>query len=146
MVIDLTGIATSVLAFALSLVSAIATGLINKHMTDRAAASTLCRAVENSIGVLQQQGSVAAQILAPHITVPGVPDRLAPAVSYVMTHAGDEMERLGVTPERVAQKVLAQVGLAQIAVNTAVAGSPAPVVPDPIGPLVVTTSLGPGRT
>lgn len=139
MVIDLTGIATTIIAGAFSALSVVLPAIINARMKDTAAAAVLSEAVRNSLGAMQQAGTAAARTLAPHVSIPGVPDRLQPAVQYVIANAGDEADRLGVTPEGIASKVLAQVGLAEIKTNLAVASSAAPTVPPPLGPVPVVT-------
>jgi hypothetical protein len=145
MVIDLTGVATSCIAGFFGVLSVLLPAVVNARMKDTAAAAALGEAVRNSLGAMQQAGTVAAQTLAPHVSIPGVPDRLAPAVQYVIANAGDEADRLGITPEGIAGKVLAQVGLAEIKTNQAVASSSIPASPPPLGPVPVVTPIGPGR-
>jgi type II secretory pathway pseudopilin PulG len=135
MIVDLTGIACSVIAGAFSLLSVLVPILVNSRMKDRQAAEALSSAIRNSLGALQQATSEAARALHPQVTVRNVPETLQPAVAYVLEHAGPEAERLGVTPEKIASKVQAQIGLAEIKTNVAVASSAVPVVPDPLGPV-----------
>lgn len=142
MIIDLTGVATSAIAAFFALLSAVVPTIINARMKDRLAADALCQAVKNSLGAMQQSATAAARSLHPQADVPGIPASLQPAVGYVLEHAGEEAERLGVSPEKIASKVLAQIGLAGIKTNVAVASSSAPVVPDPLGPVPVATALG----
>jgi hypothetical protein len=141
MIIDLTGVACSLIAGFFGVLSVVLPVIINNRMKDKQAAEALCQAVHNSLGALQQSATMVARTLHPAATVPGVPEPLQPAVAYVLEHAGPEAERLGVTPEKIASKVLAQVGLAEIKTNVAVASSSAPVVPDPLGPVPVATPL-----
>ena len=88
---------------------------------------------------MQQASTEAALALGPHCSIRGVPDSLAPGVQYVLDHAGVEAERFGISPAAIADKVVAQIGLAQIATNQAVAASASPKVPDPLGPLTLTS-------
>ena len=100
--------------------------------------AVLGQAVKNSLGAMQQASTLAAQELRPHVSIRGVPDSLTPGVQYVLDHAGPEAARFGITPAAIADKVVAQIGLAQIAANVAVAASASPKVPDPLGPVPVT--------
>jgi hypothetical protein len=135
MVVDLTGVACACIAGAFSLLSVLLPMIINARMKDKQAADALCSAVRNSLGALQQASMSAARALHPEAAISGIPVTLQPAVAYVLEHAGPEAERLGVTPEKIASKVQAQIGLAEIKTNVAVASSAVPVVPDPLGPV-----------
>jgi hypothetical protein len=145
-VVDLTGIACSVIAGAFSLLSVLLPLLINARIKDKQAADALCTAVRNSLGAMQQSATMAAHILHPEASISGIPVTLQPAVAYVLEHAGAEADRLGVTPERIASKVQAQIGLQEIKTNVAVASSPVPIVPDPLGPVPVVTPLAAAAT
>jgi len=135
MTVDLTGVACSIIAGVFSILAVVLPMLISSYVKDGRAASTLAAAVKNSLGAIQQASTEAALTMRPHGKIPGVPDSLTPGVQYVLDHAGTEAERLGITPEAVASKVAAQVGLSQIATNLAVSGSSLSVIPDPLGPL-----------
>jgi len=140
MTVDLTGIACSIIAGVFSVLAIVLPLLISSRIKDAQAASTLSAAVRNSLGAMQQAGTEAARELHPHITIPGVPDSLRAPTQYVLDHAGTEAARFGITPLAIADKVLAQAGLAEIATNTAVAGSALPVIPAPLGRVPVTIS------
>jgi hypothetical protein len=147
-VVDLTGVATSCIAGFFGLLSVAVPSILDRHMKNQAAREVMTRAITASLGALQQSSTTIGQMLAPRVTIANVPDRLAPAVQYIIDNAGPEMEQLGITPERAAAKVLAEIGLRQIAVNTAVAASPAPITPDPLGPIPpspLTTGRGNGN-
>ena len=135
MTYDLTGLATAVIAGVFSILAIVVPMLISAHMKDKQAAEVLGAAVRNSLGALQQASTAMVQESAPHVVLRGVPESLAPGVAYVLLHAGDEAARFGITADAIASKVAAQVGLAAIATNIAVAGSPQPLIPDPLGPL-----------
>jgi hypothetical protein len=141
MLIDLTGVACSAIAGFFGLLSVLLPVIINSRLKDRQAADALCQAVHNSLGAMQQSATIAAKVLHPEATISGIPATLQPAVAYVLEHAGPEAERLGVSPEKIASKVLAQIGLAEIKTNVAVASSAAPIIPDPIGPVPIVTPL-----
>jgi hypothetical protein len=84
---------------------------------------------------------MAAHMLHPEVSISGVPASLQPAVQYVLEHAGPEADRLGISPEKIASKVQAQIGLAEIRTNVAVASSSGAVVPDPLGPVPVASAF-----
>ena len=60
---------------------------------------------------------------------------MAAGVQYVLDNAGDEAARLGITQEKIASKIDAQIGLANIVTNQATAASAAPS-PAPLDPVV----------
>jgi hypothetical protein len=140
--VDLTGLACSVIAGFFGLLSVLLPLIVSARMKDQQAADALTAAVRNALGAMQQSSTLTARTLGPHVVIPGVPAGLQPGVQYVLDHAGTEAIRLGVSPEKIAEKILAQVGLTQIQTNQAVASSAVSVVPDPLGPVPVQTGLG----
>jgi hypothetical protein len=141
MIVDLTGIATSAIAGFFGLLSVLLPMVINARMKDKQAADALSQAVRNSLGAMQQSATMAAHMLHPEVSISGVPATLQPAVAYVLEHAGEEADRFGISPEKIASKVQAQIGLAEIRTNVAVASSAAAVVPDPLGPVPLASAL-----
>lgn len=138
MIIDLTGIAVSLVGVFGSAMSVVITAVINARMKDKQAAATLAAAVANSLGAMQQAATNAVLTTRPLISLPGVPTSLQVPVQYVLDHAGPELARFkGLTPQLVAEKVSAQIGLTSIAANLAVAASPAPIIPNPLGAVPV---------
>lgn len=142
--IDLTQIAVAVVTGIFAIVTPIALLWIQKHMKDEAARDIITLAVKNSLGAIQKAATSEIQQLKPQI--PGVPDSLVPGVQYVLDNAGSSLKRVGVTPDLIAQKIEAQIGLANIATNIATTSSTEPTevvpplasVPDaPVGALVV---------
>lgn len=113
--VDLTGIATSVIAGVFGILGIVVPYVINARMKDKQAADVLSDAVRNSLGAIQQTSTAAVAAAKPSVQIPGVAASLAPGVQYVLDHAGPEMARLGVTQASVAEKVEAQIGLANIA-------------------------------
>jgi hypothetical protein len=130
MTIDLTGVAASCLAAVISIAGSLFLAWLQSHMKDQAAAATLGAAVQNALGAAQNAAddglaSHPLQVKLPAGTSPAV----AAGVSYVLDQAGPEMTRLGVTPDAVAAKVAAQIGLAKVA--AAPANNATPIVPKP---------------
>ena len=133
--LDLTPIIIAAIGGVFSIIGIVATALINSHMKDKQAAAVLSTAVKNSLGAIQQAGTNYVTALSPKVNIPGVSPQLQTGIQYVLNNAGPEMERLGVTPEGVASKIDAQIGIASIASNIATAASPAPT-PAPLDPVV----------
>jgi hypothetical protein len=132
MTVDLTGVAVAATSGFFSVLAIIITVWLQNHISNKAAAETLSNAVKNSLGAIQQ--AATSQIQQAHPQIPNVPASLAPGVQYVLDHAGDEMAKLGITPQSVASKIEAQVGLANIQNNIAVSSNATPVVLEPMAP------------
>ena len=132
-VVDLTGVATAITEGIFATLGVVLSAWITSHIKDETAAATLTTAVQNSLGAIQQAAVSSVQIFRPQI--PGVPASLAPGVQYVLDHAGDEATRLGVTPVAIAQKIDAQIGLANIATNLATTSNDTPAVAPPLAPV-----------
>lgn len=144
--IDLTGIATSVIAGIFGLLAIIIPLVINSHVKDQAAAATLNNAVKNSLGAIQQAATTGIKAMAPSVNLPSsTPPDIVVGVQYALDHAGDEAKRLGITQDMLASKISAQIGLAKIQANVAgtatspavmpvgaAGGAIAPVVPAPV--------------
>ncbi len=148
MTFDLTGVIVAIIGGIFSVVTLIVGAWMNARMKDTAARTTLETAVGNALGAIQQATTAAITTGKPQVTIPGIKADLAPGVQYVLDHAGDEATRLGVTPSAIADKISARIGLGEIATNLAVASSPAPIIPDPLGPVpvVVSASVDPVPT
>lgn len=101
---------------------------VMNNMKDKQAALAVSNAVKNSLGKIQQAGQALAegeiQKLHPHLNVP---DYLAPGVQYVLDHAGEEAARFGLTPEAIADKITAQLGLKNMETNLAITQSATPM-------------------
>ena len=130
--IDVTQILITIISGFFSIVVAVLgawlTYIINKNIQDKQAALAVSNAVRNSLGKIQQAGQAVAegeiQKLHPHLNVP---EYLAPGVQYVLDHAGEEAKRFGLTPESIADKIVAQLGLKNMETNLALTASATPV-------------------
>lgn len=151
MILDLTGIATAVIAGVFSVLAIVLPLLINARIKDSQAAATLGAAVRNSLGAMQIATEGVLTNLHPTIAlpvIPGAPPQLASGVQYVLDHAGTEAARFGITPAAIADKINAQIGLDNIAANIAVAVAPlkpvnmVPVAAAPPPPPVASPLLG----
>ncbi len=136
MTIDLTSICLAIVTGIFGILSY----YVKTWLDKKQAAETLGAAVRNSLGALQQAATEAIISGHPSVTIPGVPPALQVPVQYVIDHAGTEMKTLNIQVPMIAEKVSAQIGLAAIAQNLAVAASASPVVPDPLGPVPVVKS------
>lgn len=140
MTVDLTGVSVALIAGVFSILSIVIPILIQQHFRDKTAAADVSAAVRNALGAMQQAATGAVMVAKPHIDMPGIPESLQNGVQYVLDNAAVGVARAGLTPEIIAGKISAQIGLKEIATNLAVAGSPAAVVPDPLGPVPVMAS------
>ncbi len=140
MTVDLTGVAVAVTGGVFSILAIIVSAWVTTHIKNQAMAATLLAAINNSLGALQQAATSEIQTIKP--AIPGVPDKLAPAVQYVLDQAGTEAANLGITPIAIAQKVEAKIGLASIATNLAVTANPA-LVAEVVPPLTTVITQPP---
>lgn len=118
-----------------SLIGVLLTAFIGAHMKDQKSAAVLTQAIHDALGAMQQSiTDAAATIDTPKkVRIDGVPDHLTVGVMYVMDHAGQEMAHLRQTPEMIADRIRAQIGLRAIATHeaerAAAAFRPANVLP-----------------
>lgn len=133
--VDFTAIAITVIGGIFAVIKIVAESYAASRIKDVDARAIVDKALDNSLGAIQQaaQGEVLA--IKPVVAIPGVGAALAPGVQYVLDHAGPEAERLGITPVALADKIDARLGLANIATNLAVSASPAPVIAKPLDPV-----------
>jgi hypothetical protein len=141
MVIDLPGVALSCLAGFVGVLSIALPSILDRHARRQEARDVVRHAIRSSLGALQQSSSVAGQMLTTGVPIPEVPSKLESAVRYVIEHAGAEMDYLGIDPQLVAKKILAQIGLIEIQTNQAVAANATPLVPAPLGPLATVSTI-----
>jgi hypothetical protein len=130
MTLDLTSVIVSVTGGIFSILMIVVPAWVASKVNDKAAAATLSESIKNSLGAIQVAASTAIRTSKPFIE--GVPVSLAPGVQYVLDHASDEAKRFGLTPDAIAAKIEAQIGLANIATNIAVSGSATPQVVKPL--------------
>jgi hypothetical protein len=131
--IDWTPIVLAIVSGVFSVIGIVATTLINSRMKSQQAATSLGNAVKNSLGAVQNaidDGLTTHPLLT---TLPaGTSPQVAAGVQYILNQAGPEMATLGVTPDQVAGKVEAQIGLSRAAdpaVPSIPAAPPPPVTP-----------------
>lgn len=132
--VSLTEILVSLIGTLGTIVAAVAVALINQRIKDAQLRQVLANAATNAVGVVQQGAAGMVQRLDPRIPAGTIPMQLVPGVQYVLDHAGEAVERFGITPEKVAEKIMAQIGLKEIESNIAINASPAPVVVPPLAP------------
>ncbi len=136
MTMDLTGLAVAIIGGLFLVINTLALRWVQNHVKNETDKAVLSTALTNGLGMAQAAAEGAVGALHPRISIPGVPDALAPGVAYVLQHAGDEAARLGNTPKEIAEKLIAREGLSAIASNIAAAGSnsPTPKPLDPVAP------------
>lgn len=138
---DFTPVAVSAVGGVFSILGIVLTTLINTRMKDKQAAETYGTAVRNALGAMQQFSEGVVSSLGPsleHVAIPGLSPAYAVGVQYVLDHAGEEAARFGATPEVIADKITAQIGLRAIETNQAIGPPPtAPLATSPVktGPM-----------
>lgn len=118
---DFTPIVVAIVGGVFSVIGIVATAMINSHMKDAQAAATLNAAIGNSLGAVQNALDAGLKSHPLQAAIPGISPAMAAGVQYGLDHAGDEAERLGVSPAAIADKIDARLGLAKIATNLAAA-------------------------
>lgn len=134
--VDLTSVINTVIVGVVGVASTVFLAWLQSHMKDKQAAAVVSTAVQNSLGAIQQAGTAYVTSLSPQVRMPGVSPELALGVQYVLNNAGPEMQRLGITPEGVAAKIAARIGLANVQTNLAATSSATPAVAKPLDPVV----------
>lgn len=117
--VDLTGIAVAIVSGVFSLLGLFITTEITARAKDKQAATILDSAVQNALGAIQQATTSAVKDIHPQAQLPGVPAELSAGVQYVLDHAGDEAARFGLTPQLIAEKISAQIGLRSLSIADA---------------------------
>lgn len=135
--VNVTSIINTAIVGVTGVIGSVFLAWLQSHMKDKQAALVVSNAVKNSLGAIQQAGVNYVTSLSPEVHIPGVSPQLATGIQYVLNNAGPEAARLGITPEGIASKIDAQIGIAAIQTNIAVAGNATPVVPAPVGPVTV---------
>jgi hypothetical protein len=126
--IDFSAVAVAVIGGVFTVIQAYANAQINKLDTDKQSATVLEAAMKNSLGALQQatEGAAKGYIKPVTVQLPAQYAGVAVAVQYVLDHAGDEAARFGLTPEAIAEKIIARIGVASIQSNIQSAAAPGP--------------------
>ena len=134
--IDLTQIILALIGGSVTILGGVLVALINSRMKDAAAATVLSNAVTNALGAMRQAADGSVRALAPKVYVPGLSPDIAVGVNYMLNHAGEEAARFGITPEKLAEKINARIGVEKIAAE----GGAVPVTPPvPVVPPVTST-------
>lgn len=132
--IDLTQIIVALINLAFPIVAAVATYLINAHVKNHELATQLSNAVQNGLGTVQQQAAASLQQGTP-LTLDTSHPAIAKGVQYVIDNAAEAIKHFDIPPDRIAQKLVAKVGLAAIQTNLAATASPADGVSGPLAPV-----------
>jgi len=139
--IDLTQIILSIIGGIFSVAMAAVPIVVGRYVKDRQMREVLENAVQNSLGVLQQVASGAVVRTAPAFVLPSRYAALAPAVQYVLDHAGEAVKHFdGMTPEKIAEKIISRAGLKEVQNNIAATSSPTPAIVPPLAPTAPVTA------
>lgn len=139
--ISFTEIIVSLIGTAGVVITAIAVALINRKVQDSVLREVLANAVKNGIGAIQQGATNMVRQADPQLVTGLIPPRLVPGVQYVLDNAGEAVARFGQTPELIASKLVAQLGLGEIETNLAVSASPPPIAIPPMTPVDETAEI-----
>lgn len=112
--IDWTPVAVAVAGFAFSFAKIYGQRLIAAKMQKTEDAATLNRALDNALGAMQNAEEIGLRSHPLQSDDLHVTPAMAAGVQYAIDHATDEMTRLGVTPEAVAEKLAARQGLVKL--------------------------------
>src|ERR1700721_619851 len=124
-VVDWTPIVVAVVGGCFSVIGTVFLAWLQAHMKDQTAALALGNAVKNSLGAAQNAVDAGLVSHPLQTTLPaGTSPAVAAGVSYVISQAGPEMTRLGITPDAVAAKVAAQIGLSNVPTVAPVMAAP----------------------
>lgn len=133
-VIDWTQIIMAVVTTLIPVVGGIATYLINKHIKDKQLRDVLENALNNGLGIIQQVSSGVSYKTSTNLKGV-VSDKLVPGVRYVQDHASNAVARWKLTPNDIAEKLVARAGVNEIKTNLAATSSASsPVVVPPLTP------------
>lgn len=131
MIVDLTGLAASSATLIFAVMSKLALGIIDSHLRHGALRNMLDAAIQGALGKMQQASQadiLQARCLHPNIANP----LMAVGARFVISHASDAVDHFSLTPDQIAEKIQAQLGLAHIATNLAIAGNDTPATPAPL--------------
>jgi hypothetical protein len=134
--IDLTTVCVAIVSGVFSTVAIIIPIILQKYVKNVSMRSLLNEAVKNSLGKLQI--ATDAEITVAAILHPDVPKAIAPAVKYVIDHAQDALTYFNITPQSIADKISAKLGLTNIEHNLAATASSGHGVP----PLAAVLPIG----
>lgn len=132
--IDPTPIIVALINLAFPIVAAVATYLINSHIKNHELAAQLSNAVQNALGSVQQHATDSLQ-KGSDLRLTTDHPAIADGVQYVINNAAEAIAHFNIPPERIAQKLVAKVGLAAIQTNLAATAAPTPVIAGPLAPV-----------
>lgn len=110
--IDFTPVAVAVVGGLITIVNAVFLAWLQSHMKDEAAKQTIANAMTNALGAVKQAADAGLEAHPLQVSIPGISPTTAAGVQYVLNNAGPELKRFTeITPELIAEKVEARIGL-----------------------------------
>jgi len=128
--VDLTGIAVAAVSGIFSVLGIMLLTIIQAKIKNKEMAELLAAAVKNSLGKIQQ--ATIDQVGEAMSLHPEMSSALAVGAQYVVDHASEALAHFSITPEAVADKVEAAIGLTEIQNNIATVGA-VPLAPSAPG-------------
>jgi hypothetical protein len=137
--VNYSAIISALIDLVFPIVVAVATYLINAKVKNQQMATLLSNAVQNGLGTIQQR--TAAKLQSTDLTARTASPDIAAGVQYVLDNAAEAIRHFNIPPDRVAEKLVAKLGLAEIATNLATTASPVPVIAGPLAPIPTTNRI-----
>lgn len=136
--VDLTAILVAAIAGFFGVVKLVTSWWLERRVKDAQMRDLLEKALQNGLGVIQQAASgqvIAARPSLSPVVADLIPNNIKPGVQYVLDHAPEALEHFGVTTDKVADKLIARIGVKEIETNMAVTANPAtPAIIPPLAP------------
>jgi len=135
--IDLTQIIVALINLVFPAVAAVATYLINGHIKNQQLAAQLSNAVQNAVGVVQQNALDSLQGKTVLKLGTGDP-AFDKGIQYVLDNAREALTHFNIPNDRIAEKIEAKIGLAAVETNRAATQSSSTSVNGPLAPVPAT--------
>jgi hypothetical protein len=133
--IEITPVIVALINLVFPAVIGVATYIINANVKNQQMATLLTNAVQNGLGVVQQQADSAAQ--KAHVAFDVQSPAIQAGVRYVVENAAEAIAHFNIPEAQIAGKLSAKLGLAAIATNLAMTASPQPVIAGPMAAVSV---------
>jgi hypothetical protein len=133
-VIDFTPIVVALINLVFPAVAGVATYLINGLVKNQQLATQLSKAVENAMGTVQQHAADSLRGKA-ELRMTTTDPAIAAGVRYVVDNAAEAITHFKIPTDRIAEKLVAKVGLEAIETNRAATASTVPGITSPLAPV-----------
>lgn len=132
--VDPTPIIVALINLVFPAIAGAATYLINANVKNKQMATLLSNAVQNAVGIVQQNAASTLQEGKP-LVIPVDDPAIKKGMEYVLKHAKEAIEHFKIDPNNIGEKLQAKIGLASIQTNLAATASTVPGVTGPLAPV-----------